>query len=377
MIIDGGICENVVSTYMVEKLGMKTEDHHEPYQLTWLKRGNTVKAVNVVLCSFLLEMIEFNDFINEKRLVEILIGGREFTRVSDDDRKLSDHCPIMLKDVDLDYGPKPFRVFNVWLDEPDFQHIVEEAWKKDARSLQPDCIFQDRLKNVKASLRVWTKKRDLSDNERKAWLEARKGWEDKERVVCNMLRQKVELNGTQKDTMEISRGCNASFVTIIPKVADPIGLGDILPISLIGCYYKIIAKMLAERIKHVVEIVVGETKNAFIKGRSNECEMEDMARWMGCDIEEFPFTYMGLPIGKNMRQVDRWVDDRRLCDRFPRLYHLDRQKEVSAMERGAWVDNRDQWRWSLVEDGEFMVKELSKLIEEKIIISDVGGQETL
>ncbi|GKD16667.1 reverse transcriptase domain-containing protein [Tanacetum coccineum] len=31
MIIDGGSCENVVSTYMVEKLGMKTEDHPEPY----------------------------------------------------------------------------------------------------------------------------------------------------------------------------------------------------------------------------------------------------------------------------------------------------------------------------------------------------------
>ncbi|GKE54423.1 reverse transcriptase domain, reverse transcriptase zinc-binding domain protein [Tanacetum coccineum] len=36
------------------------------------------------------------------------------------------------------------------------------------------------------------------------------------------------------ETKEISRGCNASFITIIPKVADPIGLGDFRPISLIG-----------------------------------------------------------------------------------------------------------------------------------------------
>ncbi|GKB51965.1 putative CCCH-type zinc finger family protein [Tanacetum coccineum] len=34
MIIDGGSCENVVSTYMLKKLGMKTEDHPEPYQKT-------------------------------------------------------------------------------------------------------------------------------------------------------------------------------------------------------------------------------------------------------------------------------------------------------------------------------------------------------
>nr|GEY43857.1 reverse transcriptase domain-containing protein [Tanacetum cinerariifolium] len=31
MIIDGGCCENVVSTYMVEKLALKVADHPEPY----------------------------------------------------------------------------------------------------------------------------------------------------------------------------------------------------------------------------------------------------------------------------------------------------------------------------------------------------------
>ncbi|GJY25954.1 reverse transcriptase domain-containing protein [Tanacetum coccineum] len=52
MIIDGGSCENVVSTYMVEKLEMKTEDHPEPYQLTWLKKGNTVKVSKRCLVQF-------------------------------------------------------------------------------------------------------------------------------------------------------------------------------------------------------------------------------------------------------------------------------------------------------------------------------------
>nr|GEW62323.1 reverse transcriptase domain-containing protein [Tanacetum cinerariifolium] len=44
MINDGGSCENVVSTYMVEKLALKTVDHSEPYQLTWLKKGNAIKV---------------------------------------------------------------------------------------------------------------------------------------------------------------------------------------------------------------------------------------------------------------------------------------------------------------------------------------------
>ncbi|GKC79253.1 hypothetical protein Tco_1130027 [Tanacetum coccineum] len=38
----------------------------------------------------------------------------------------------------------------------------------------------------------------------------------------------------------------------------------------------------------------------------NNSELEDMVRWMGCDIGEFPFTYLGLPIGENMRRVNAW-----------------------------------------------------------------------
>ncbi|GKD52396.1 reverse transcriptase domain, reverse transcriptase zinc-binding domain protein, partial [Tanacetum coccineum] len=218
---------------------------------------------------------------------------------------------------------------------------------------------------------------------------------------------------------------------------------------------------------------VNYNKNKIYGIGVNEGDLTDMARWMGCDIGEFPFTYLGLPIGENMRRVsawipvvekfkkrlsdwkaktlsfrgrltlvkseidglgvdftsscvgvvgdgsdirfwvDRWVDNGRLCDRFPRLYHLDGRKEVSVMDRGFWDDNRwvwewdwvrnirgrvckeledllgalkhvvvsnncrDQWRWSLDEEGEFTVKVLSRLIEEKILLSNNGDQETL
>ncbi|GJS83346.1 hypothetical protein Tco_0749887 [Tanacetum coccineum] len=47
------------------------------------------------------------------------------------DRKISDHCPIVLKDMELDFRPKPFRVFNIWTEEADCLHVVEEAWNKD------------------------------------------------------------------------------------------------------------------------------------------------------------------------------------------------------------------------------------------------------
>lgn len=52
MIIDEGSCENVISTTMVEKLGLKTEDHPQLYKLSWLKRGNDVKVMKRCLVHF-------------------------------------------------------------------------------------------------------------------------------------------------------------------------------------------------------------------------------------------------------------------------------------------------------------------------------------
>jgi len=64
-----------------------------------------------------------------------------------------------------------------------------------------------------------------------------------------------------------SRGCNASFIALIPKVADPRFLNDYRPISLIGCMYKIVAKLLANRMKKVMALIVDETQYAFIEAR--------------------------------------------------------------------------------------------------------------
>nr|GEX07545.1 putative reverse transcriptase domain, zinc finger, CCHC-type, aspartic peptidase domain protein [Tanacetum cinerariifolium] len=52
VIIDGGSCENMVSTTMVEKLGLPIQTHPDPYQLTWLKKGNLVKVTHRCLVHF-------------------------------------------------------------------------------------------------------------------------------------------------------------------------------------------------------------------------------------------------------------------------------------------------------------------------------------
>ncbi|XP_071699026.1 uncharacterized protein [Rutidosis leptorrhynchoides] len=66
----------------------------------------------------------------------------------------------------------------------------------------------------------------------------------------------------------ISNGCNASFITLVPKRHDPSALNDYRPISLIGSYYKIIAKLLSNRLRKVIPNLVGFEQSAFIKGRN-------------------------------------------------------------------------------------------------------------
>nr|GFB09989.1 reverse transcriptase domain-containing protein [Tanacetum cinerariifolium] len=56
IINDGGSCENAVSTYMVEKLALKTVDHPEPYQFAWSKKRNAIKVNKRCLVKFSVGM---------------------------------------------------------------------------------------------------------------------------------------------------------------------------------------------------------------------------------------------------------------------------------------------------------------------------------
>nr|GEY68042.1 RNA-directed DNA polymerase, eukaryota [Tanacetum cinerariifolium] len=69
---------------------------------------------------------------------------------------------------------------------------------------------------------------------------------------------------------DIPHGCNSSFITLIPKNQNAKLVKDFRPISLIGSFYKIIAKILANRLVSV------------IKGLINEVNFEkayDSVRW--------------------------------------------------------------------------------------------------
>lgn len=51
---------------------------------------------------------------------------------------------------------------------------------------------------------------------------------------------------------KLIKGCNATFITSILKVEDPLTLSNFHPNSLVNCQYKILSKVLMERLTKVV-----------------------------------------------------------------------------------------------------------------------------
>lgn len=88
-----------------------------------------------------------------------------------------------------------------------------------------------------------------------------KFWKLMEGDVCNFIK---EFHMHSK----LVKGLNSSFISLIPKKENPVGLGYYRPISLIGSVYKILAKVLARRLKAVLPHIISESQTAFIGGRN-------------------------------------------------------------------------------------------------------------
>ncbi|XP_071739434.1 uncharacterized protein [Rutidosis leptorrhynchoides] len=127
-----------------------------------------------------------------------------------------DHCPIVLKDGDIDFRPKPIKVFDEWIKHKGAFEVVKSAWSLKVNSKKPDCIFRDKLKNVKQELQKWystsqgklkvkideltkvvtdweTKAKiiNLNEDQHENWMKYRETLLQKEKTHVEMLKQKA------------------------------------------------------------------------------------------------------------------------------------------------------------------------------------------
>jgi len=66
----------------------------------------------------------------------------------------------------------------------------------------------------------------------------------------------------------VPKGKLSYFVALVPKVSLPMALKDFRPISLLGCLYKLLAKVLDRRLAGIMNSIISPTQLAFLKGRN-------------------------------------------------------------------------------------------------------------
>ncbi|GJU58913.1 RNA-directed DNA polymerase, eukaryota [Tanacetum coccineum] len=268
------------------------------------------------------------------------------------DRHLSDHRPILMRELSVDYGPSPFHVFHSWFSKDEFDKLVEDSWKnlacEDSNSIS---LLKKKFQALKASIKAWCKEdnqrkgneglviertsllKDLQDINARYSLDlaqkAKIRWSIKGDENSNHSGPKIsldpqmfkQLSDEQKENLEYTvtyeeikkaiwdcgtnksprpggftfdfirrywkimdqdvanavreffilskfpPGSNSSFITLIPKKQDAKVVKDFRPITLIGCIYKIIAKIKANRLSLVISNLISDVQSAFVANR--------------------------------------------------------------------------------------------------------------
>ncbi|GKV23593.1 hypothetical protein SLEP1_g33302 [Rubroshorea leprosula] len=392
------------------------------------------------------EMREFDEFIHSADLIDLPLVGRKYTWYDSNGqymsridrflisegwlsnwgdvkqwglrRSVSDHCPVLLKDEKIDWGPKPFKFFDAWLEQPGCKETIRKAWNSSEVYGGNGFKLKEKLKITKKALKEWSSnsiadvdskimesekmiavideqgERSMLSNSdvekrrycflylwkllrinermwqqksRMLWLKEGdantkffhrcvKGRNRRNEINCIQIsgeqhtgakeikkevakyfedlfteekwkRPKLEgiifkqISGADNETLttpfaekeikeaiwecgsskapgpdgfnfrfikemwedikvdiinfvqefyktgRTARGSNASFIVMIPKVENPQKIEEYRPISLIRVMYKIIAKLLANRLRKVLPKIIGEQHMAFIGGK--------------------------------------------------------------------------------------------------------------
>nr|GEX45670.1 RNA-directed DNA polymerase, eukaryota, reverse transcriptase zinc-binding domain protein [Tanacetum cinerariifolium] len=262
------------------------------------------------------------------------------------DRYLSDHRPILMRETHYDYGPVPFRFFHYWFEIKEFDKLLEDSWN-DAIVVESNVMtkFMKKLKLLKEKIRDGDEKvvnngtnvvKSLQELKKLQSLEAAQkakikcpiegdenskyyhGILNKKRsqLAIREARRQLDLNfpnmlnsdqvtdlervvskdeikravwdcGTDKSPGldGFTFASNSSFIALILKTSDANMVKDFRPISLVGSMYKIIAKILANRLVFILGDLVNEIQSAFAFDSVRWDYLDDVLRRFGFGVK--------------------------------------------------------------------------------------------
>ncbi|GJW61150.1 RNA-directed DNA polymerase, eukaryota [Tanacetum coccineum] len=281
------------------------------------------------------------------------------------DYHLSDHRPVILSEVQADFGPIPFLFYHSCLSLEGFDAMVEQTWRSFSHNDANRMIrFKKKLQDLKVRIRGWVKdkrlsvsgekdsiKKELSDidslldcgavsdsnllrrselhrnlyninqmeskeylqkskikwviegdenskffhglvNKKRSQLAIRGVFVDgiwctnpnkvkevffkhfearfkkpvKHRLMINLPFNK-RLSDVQAGDLERSVSRDEISIALIPKVTYAKFVNDFRPISLIGSVYKVVTKVLANRLALVISDLISDSQSAFVANR--------------------------------------------------------------------------------------------------------------
>lgn len=131
------------------------------------------------------EMESFGNFISEASLIDLPLIGRKYTwykpdgtamsrldrfSISEDwlntwdslsqwglKRTVSDHCAVVLKEKEVNWGQKPFCMLRCWEDMAGYEEFVKQTWRNTEVGGWKGYVLKEKLKRLKASLKEWHK----------------------------------------------------------------------------------------------------------------------------------------------------------------------------------------------------------------------------
>ncbi|GAU49838.1 hypothetical protein TSUD_408070 [Trifolium subterraneum] len=231
-------------------------------------------------------------------------------------RGLSDHCPLVLSADEEDWGPRPSRMLKCGKDVPDYNLFV----KGDANSKYFHSVLASRRRgNAISTIQVGGITLEGVNPIRQAVVSHFKANNMDRPGIDNLVFKRLspldscsltipfsttevkaavwdcdnykspspdEINfcfikdfwgELQGDVMrfitefhrndKLTKGLNSTFIALIPKIDSPQRLNDFRTISLVGCLYKVLVKVLVNRLRLFIGCVISESQTAFVKDR--------------------------------------------------------------------------------------------------------------